>query len=575
MGVSAAVFESAGKRTEHYVPGVYSRQSNTTTPGGIPAGNLCILGESQGGKPLSLFEFGTLQEARLALGGGSLLEGVGFAFNGSREYIPQRVFAMRVNGGTQSELVLKAGGTDMIKIKSWDWGAQTNQLKMWVKNGSVTGSKTITTVYREDQFTTDNIIQPSLSIVYIGDGTAPSVTISTNGITLAHTPDGAESPESQMFSFVDYSTLAILAARINDTGLFSATVADTNTQAPSGYLDTVSGVSVTDSVTFYSNFMTFVNELKKNAYVGSVELMSASTRTMPDATDGFEYFTGGTSSVASVTDYISALAALETQDIQIIATPSTDASVHALIADHCSQMCSTTNRKERTCIIGGAIGESDADAIQKAIGFNSSVVSYVTDSAVVNSPITGEKETVPGSVVAVMLAGMEASMSANMPLTNKSLNVLGFTKHRTVTNMESLIKKGVLVCNYDPEDITRMVCIRALTTYQEDDLIFNERSMVREAFLMNRELRNRYKPVIGQPGTFSTSNIAQTLLDIAKEWAQKGYIIPSDSNQNVWDIRVDIDGDKIYITYSRYLTSPTNFVFITANNHVYTSTQQI
>ena len=61
----------------------------------------------------------------------------------------------------------------------------------------------------------------------------------------------------------------------------------------------------------------------------------------------------------------------------------------------------------------------------------------------------------------------------------------------------------------------------------------------------------------------------------AKEWALNGYIVPSDSNENVWDIKVRIDGDKVYITYSRYLTAPVNFVFITAINHIYTSTVEL
>ena len=36
-----------------------------------------------------------------------------------------------------------------------------------------------------------------------------------------------------------------------------------------------------------------------------------------------------------------------------------------------------------------------------------------------------------------------------------------------------------------------------------------------------------------------------------------------------------IDGDKIYLTFSRYLTAPVNFVFITAVNHIYTSTVEM
>lgn len=577
MGVSAAVFESAGKRTEHYVPGVYSRQSNVTSPGGISAGNLCILGEAQGGKPLELLEFGTLAEAKLALGGGSLLKGVAYAFNGSKEYIPQKVFAVRVNGSTQAELVMKAGDTDLLKIKAWDYGSHTNQLKMWVKNGSATGSRTITTVYKDESNTTDDIIQPSISIVYSGDGSNPTVSIGKESLILSHTVgEGANARTEEInISFDEYSTLATLVAKINDTGLFSATTIDSNAQASSANLDTVAGESVSTQKTFYSNFAAFIASLKANPFVASIEILDTSTRTMPNTTEGYAYFTGGTTSVASVSDYISALELLETKDIQILATPSTDTAVHTLIVNHCVQMGSTVNRKERTCILGGAIGESDDDAIAKAVGFNSEISSYVTDSAKCNSPLTGETEVISGAMVAVMLAGMEAGMAVNEPLTNKTLAVLGFTKSRTITNMEKLIKKGVLVCNADPEDLTRFVCIRAVTTYQQDDLIYNERSMVREALLMNRELRNQFKPNIGKPGTLRTSDITSTLVEIAKKWAKKGYIVPSGGNENVWNIHVGIDGDKIYLTYSRYLTAPINFVFITAINHVYTSTMEV
>ena len=173
-----------------------------------------------------------------------------------------------------------------------------------------------------------------------------------------------------------------------------------------------------------------------------------------------------------------------------------------------------------------------------------------------------------------MLASMESAMSANTPLTFKALNVLGFTKIRNVANMTNLIKAGVMVCNANPENLSEYICIRALTTYQGNDLINNERSMVREDLFMNRDLRAQFKPVIGTAGISANAAIS-TLTERAKEWALNGYIVPSDSNENVWDIKVRIDGDKVYITYSRYLTAPVNFVFITAINHIYTSTVEL
>jgi hypothetical protein len=46
MGVGPAIFESAGQRSEHYVPGVYGRSFNVSSPSGISAGNLCILNKN-------------------------------------------------------------------------------------------------------------------------------------------------------------------------------------------------------------------------------------------------------------------------------------------------------------------------------------------------------------------------------------------------------------------------------------------------------------------------------------------------------------------------------------------------
>ena len=140
--------------------------------------------------------------------------------------------------------------------------------------------------------------------------------------------------------------------------------------------------------------------------------------------------------------------------------------------------------------------------------------------------------------------------------------------------MSTLIQGGIMVCNANPENLTEYICIRALTTYQSDDLINNERSMVREDLFMNRDLRSKYRSSIGTAGV-SANEAIQILKNTAKEWALNGYIVPSDSNENVWDIKVRINGDKVYITYSRYLTAPVNFVFITAVNHIYTSTVEL
>ena len=580
MGVSPAIFESAGQRSEHYVPGVYGRSFNVSSPSGISAGNLCIMGKSNGGEPYKLLEFGSLADAQQALVGGELLDAIAYAFSASNTFVPSKVYAMRVNNGTQSTVTLKSGATDLLKLYSWDWGVHTNQLKIQIANGTIANSKKISVAYKDKVQTVDNIINAALEVNYLGEGVTPTVSVGTDSISFGamtdvEAPDTPEPIDTLTVSFADFDTIDALVTYVNEGGVWGLNVVGNNTEMKSVYLDTVTNASVAETgTTLYANFVSFLNALGTIEYIGKTEILSSTTRQVPDNTDGYVYFTGGTIGSYGTQQWTDALTALELEDVQIIATPSSDSGVHAAISAHCTSMSNVMNRKERTCILGGAVGMADSAAIEEANGLNNKLVSFCCDNPIKVNILTQKTETLSGAMLGVMLAAMESAMSPNTPLTFKQLNVLGFTKIRNVTNITNLIKAGIMVCNANPENLSEYICIRALTTFQGDDLINNERSMVREDLFMNRDLRAQFKPIIGTPGTTANAVIA-TLKDRAKEWALNGYIVPSDSNENVWDIKVRIDGDKVYLTFSRYLTAPVNFVFITAINHIYTSTVEL
>ena len=464
-----------------------------------------------------------------------------------------------------------------MTLKSWDWGVHTNQLKIMIANGTIANSKKVTLAYKDNTEVTDDIVNAALEVNYIGENITPMVSVSTSSISFYAMTDAdpSETADELVVSFDDFDTLDALVAYINDSDTWQAAVVGNNADLKSVKLDTVTNQSVAETgTTLYANYDAFVNAINAMEFIGNVVILDANTRQVPDNTDGYVYFTGGSIGSYGVQQWTDALAALELEDVQIIATPSTDSGVHALISTHCSNMSNVINRKERTCILGGPIGMTDEDAIAEAQGLNSRLVSFCCDNPLKVNLISGKTETLSGAMLGVMLASMESAMSASTPLTFKALNVLGFTKIRNVANMTNLIKAGVMVCNANPENLSEYICIRALTTYQGNDLINNERSMVREDLFMNRDLRAQFKPVIGTAGISANAAIS-TLTERAKEWALNGYIVPSDSNENVWDIKVRIDGDKVYITYSRYLTAPVNFVFITAINHIYTSTVEL
>lgn len=580
MGVSPAIFESAGQRSEHYVPGVYGRSFNVSSPSGISAGNFCIMGKSNGGEPYKMLEFGSLADAQQALIGGELLDAIAHAFSSSNTYIPSKVYAMRVNNGTRSSVTLQSGATDLLKLYSWDWGVHTNQLKILIANGTTANTKKITVAYKDQTQVIDNIGNAALEVNYLGDGVSPTVSVGTDSISFGamtdvEDPDTPEPVDTLTVAFADFDTLDALVAYVNESEVWGLNYIGNNAEMKSVNLDTVTNAAVSDSGTIlYANFVAFLDAIKTIDFIGSYEILDATTRQIPENTDAYVYFTGGSVGSYGVQQWKAALEALELEDVQIIATPSTDSGIHALISQHCTGMSNVMNRKERTCILGGAIGMTDSDAITAAQNLNNRLVSFCCDNPIKVNLISGKTETLSGAMLGVMLGAMESAMSPNMPLTFKQLNVLGFSKIRNVTNITSLIKAGIMVCNSNPENLSEYICIRALTTFQGDDLINNERSMVREDLFMNRDLRNQFKPVIGSAGVSANAAI-KTLKDRAADWALNGYIVPTDDNQNVWDIKVRIDGDKVYITYSRYLTAPVNFVFITAINHIYTSTVEL
>ena len=567
MGISKAVFESAGKRTEHLIPGVYSRSNNVSSSGTVSAGNVVILGHSAGGKPNSLLSFSTLAEAKNSLVSGELLNGVAHAFSPSSDNRPQRVYAMRVNEGTQASLTLKSSGQDLLKIKAWDWGVHTNQLKMLVEDGTESGTKKISVAYRDSSVSYDNIGKKSFRLSYIGQGTSPVVSITSESFSAGATKS-EESADKIEASFSDFETIDALVAFINDSDAWSATLVDSDSSSKTSDLDSVSSVAVGSGVVFTSNLKAFIDTLKGCSFIGDVELVGK-TRAVPENSSSYKYFTGGTAGTSDVSAWAKTLELLEAEDVQIISTTSTSDAVQNLIAQHCADMSSTENRKERTCILGGALGISDDEAVSKARGFNSKYVSFVADGIIAANPLTGETETLAPAYLACKLAGLEASLSPSEPLTNKDVSVTGFTSIRKKSSVEKLISNGVLCVNITQDN--RFAVIRSLTTYQSDELMLCERSMVREDLYMNRDLRNRFAAGIGHVNDISTDSIITTLKSAAKEWRLNSYIVQKGAD-DVFDISVRIDGDKVYLTFGRYLAAPRNFVFITANNYVYSST---
>jgi len=569
MGVSGAVFETAGKRTVHWIPGAYSRRNTVPSGTGTISNNLVIMGQSMGGKPNTMIPIADPTEAKELLVGGQLLEAVAHAFNGSNDYVPQQVYAMRVNKGTRASIALKSGTTEILSVKSKDYGVHTNQIKVWIRDGTAPQSKKILVNYKGNEVTQDNIMRKSVSVRYAGSGTAATMTVTKTGIQIAVTGDADSNIN---ITWDECDTLEALAARLNDTGNFVATLIDERPNIKTSDLDTTQAISIMGSgATFYSNLYAFAEALASMQYIGEVKITSESLFVTPDNTDSYAYFSGASAGTYTIADWAESLEILEGQDVQSIVTPSTDHDVRILISNHITSMCQTEKRKERQGICGLEKGVSLEAAIAAAKELNSEYMSLVMDDAIANNPLTGATENIDPAMLACKIAGMEAAMGMGIPLTNKQLKVNAFGKKKRTSELNAMIQNGIIPCDVNEDGL--LVIIRAMTTYQDDNLALNERSCVREALYMDRDIRKAFSRRTGTSTEPSKDEIIATLLRKAEQWYVLGYITRADSGELVFDIKVRFEGDKTYLEYSKYLRAPNNFTFITSNNMIYSSAE--
>jgi hypothetical protein len=90
---------------------------------------------------------------------------------------------------------------------------------------------------------------------------------------------------------------------------------------------------------------------------------------------------------------------------------------------------------------------------------------------------------------------------------------------------------------------------------------------------MDRDFRKAYNRMIGSADEPSESDVIGLLQKRAKTWYRMGLITKSDTGELVFNISVRFDGDATFLDYSRFLRTPTNFIFGTANNKIYRSAE--
>ena len=168
-----------------------------------------------------------------------------------------------------------------------------------------------------------------------------------------------------------------------------------------------------------------------------------------DALD-FRFFGTGTNTrgdngaAVATNDYKDGLDLLTNEPAHImVAAGQTHGDIGADLTAHCKTASSDLNKRERIGIVGSAL-DDDLDNV-RGHDLNSDRIIFVAPGINATDAATGNRVTLSGAYSAAAVAGLLASYSPHISLTNKPLPVISLQEKYTNAELTQLVQNRVLV----------------------------------------------------------------------------------------------------------------------------------
>lgn len=530
---------------------MYNRNANV--------GNvLAIIGKAEGGQPLTPLRFKSPQEAASVLRSSLAIKAVEKAFDPSSETGgPADVVFIRVDPATQSTLALKNGSAaTVINLTSTDYGRFTNQIKVKVEAGSVSGKK-VTTQLGNAYYSADNIARQALSVTYTGASATATVTVTATTLTLT-------AAAAVVIQLADYPTITSLVERINSEPGYAAAVLDGNGEKPTlNGLDGVTAGNVKNLVVNVTAHLQAVVDWFNGIGEGFITATRAANAVDVPANIPFTYLAGGSNGNTTNTDWQSAFDVLQATDVQWVVPLSEDPAIHAMTDAHVTYM-SNIARLERRSIVGGDTGVTYDNAIAAAKALNSDRTSY-THLGFYDYDAAGNLTLYPAYVMAALLAGAFSGLNPGSALTNRSIKVQGLEQNlRNPTDTDQLINRGVL-CVENTNRGYRVV--KSITTWLNNSNYNRVEVSVGVAMdYVARAIRTTLDELRGKRGTPAVLSEAVSRTDsMLRQLAQPepigpAVIVGDAANPAFKEIVARLDGDVLRVEFQCSPVIPINYV---------------
>lgn len=570
-------------------PGAYARvNADAMVPNRPGAANtIGVIGTALGGVPRTITTINSPEEARAQLRGGILRSVIELMYDPSPD-LPGagRIEYYRLNQALRASLNLQDSVPgNVILVTAKDYGVWTNQIRIKVEAGSVSGKKvTINDILDPTNFEVGDNLRDVFAIQYVGSKFDAQIVITKTGdnatnLKLQTKASGAGDPwvtELDLDLTLDaVSNLGRLVDYLNNLADYTCTIAGDPTM-PSSYLDAHAGQAIKSAAyTHTANIGAIVHWI--NTFSQLVTAARVASATNAPANIAYTFLAGGSEGPAVVNnDWQAALDAFTARDVSLIFVCSEDAAIHAMALAHCTSESGVTKRHERITIVGGAANETVTQAVTRAQALADARSALVYPGVKRRNLQTGAVDALSPMYAAAIVCGMAAGVTPEIPLTFKSIRASGLEKLLTLTEIEQLLDKGVTPLEVvSSSGVIRIV--QGLTTYLKDgNVIYRKVAGIRIADYLNRELRDAVEPFIGRVAdkrtVTSILNAAVARLQRLTRTAnnQTGVLTAgTDDDGNPTpafrNVRAEFDGfDLVALTYEAHPVGEVAYITVTA-----------
>jgi len=570
-------------------PGVYSKiNADAMVPNRPGAVNTVgVIGTSLGGAPRAVTDISSPEEARQQLRGGVLRSVIELMYDPSGdEQGAGRIKYYRLNQAVHAQLNLQeAGLNNVLLLKASDAGSWTNQIRVKVETGTLSGKKiTINDVLNTDVFEVGDNLGEVFAIQYVGSKFDAQVVVVKSGdiatiLRLQTKATGSGDPwvtELELdLTMASLSTVGLLASYLDALSDFTCTIKG-DAAMPSASIDAQAGIACKSAAyTHVAAIGAIVQWVNTNSQLVTASRVPGAV--LVPVNIPYTFLAGGSEGAAVTNnDWQAALDAFTTHEVNLMFVCSEDATIHAMLAAHCKVESGVTRRHERQAVVGGAANETVAQAYARAQALNQYHVDVVYPGVKRRNLLTGVVDALSPMYAAAIVCGIAAGATPETPLTYKTIRVSGLEKTLTLTDIETLLDKGVMPLEGVPSDGTFRI-VQGITTYLKDaNVIWRKHSGVAIAHHLNRNIRYAVQRFIGRTAdrTVVTSilNAAVTRLRsltrtatnqvgvLTEGQTETGQVEPAFKN-----VRAEFDGfDLVAVTYEAHPVGEVGYITITA-----------